>query len=212
MSSAPRIRAAAPDDETAVARLVYETSPGMYDIYTGGPERALRVLQASYRRSGNNTSREATTVAELDGLVAGAMTAFPASEAEARSRRSLLLTLARTPPWRRPRTVSVFRAGADAAPVPPAGSLYVVALATDTRFRRRGVARALLDEAIRLAGARGLRAVSLDTAEANEGAQALYEAAGFSVTERRPPTGVIPGTVGYVRPLGRFGANPDSDT
>ena len=195
-----------------MARLVYETSPGMYDIYTGGREKALSILTAAYRRSDNNTSRDATTVAELDGQVAGVLTAFPASEAEARSSRSLRLTLARTPPWRWPRTTSVYNAGAAAAPVPPPASLYVVSLATDTRFRRRGVATALLDEASRLAAERGLRAVSLDTAAANEGAQALYEKAGFVVTERRPPTGRIPGTVGYVRPLGRFGAKPDSDT
>jgi GNAT superfamily N-acetyltransferase len=212
LSSAPRIRPAAPDDEAAVARLVYETSPGMYDIYAGGAERAMRILRASYRRAGTNASRDATWIAELDGAVAGAMTVFPASEAELRSRRSLRATLARTPPWRWPRTVSVFRAGADAAPVPPPDSLYVVSLAADTRFRRRGVATALLDEASRLAAEQGLRAVSLDTAAANEGAQALYEAAGFSVTEHRPPMGVIPGTVGYVRPLGRFGGNPGSDT
>jgi ribosomal protein S18 acetylase RimI-like enzyme len=184
----------------------------MYDIYAGGAAKAESILRASYRRSGNNTSRDATLVAELDGLVAGAMTAFPASEAEARSRRSLRLTLARTPPWRWPSTVGVFRAGADAAPVPPPDSLYVVSLATDTRFRRRGVATALLDEASGLAAERGLRAVSLDTAAANEGAQALYEAIGFEVTERRPPKGPIPGTVGYVRPLGGLGANPDNDT
>jgi ribosomal protein S18 acetylase RimI-like enzyme len=46
----------------------------------------------------------------------------------------------------------------------------------------------------------GLRAVSLDTAATNTGAQALYERSGFSVTERRPPKGPIPGIVGYARP------------
>ena len=212
MSSGPRIRAATQDDEEAVARLVYETSPGMYDVYTGGADQAVRILRAAYRRAGNNTSRDVTVVAELDGAVAGSMTAFPASEAEARSRRSLLGTLGRTPPWRWPRTVRVFRAGADAAPIPPPGSLYVVSLATDTRFRRRGVAKALLEEANRLAAERSLRAVSLDTAASNEGAQALYGAVGFEVTERRPAAGEIPATVGYVRPLGRFTSNPDRDT
>ena len=195
-----------------MARLIYATSTGMYDLFTGGSERALRILRAAYSRPGHKASREIILVAEVDGAVAGVMAAFPAPEADRRARRLLRLIIRRTPPWYWLRTLSISRAGAEAAPVPPPDSLYVDALATDTRFRRRGVATALLDEASRLAAERGLRAVSLDTAAANEGAQALYEAVGFEVSDRRPPAGRIPATVGYVRPLGRFGANPDSDT
>ena len=110
------------------------------------------------------------------------------------------MTLARTPPWKWPATLRIFHTGADLTPVPPPESLYVDALATDSRFRRRGVATALLDEASRLAAEAGLGAVALDTAATNAAAQALYERAGFEVTERRPPKGRIPGIVGYVRP------------
>jgi ribosomal protein S18 acetylase RimI-like enzyme len=41
--------------------------------------------------------------------------------------------------------------------------------------------------------------VALDAAATNAAAQALYESAGFTVTERRPPKGRIPGIVGYVK-------------
>ena len=41
--------------------------------------------------------------------------------------------------------------------------------------------------------------VALDTAATNAPAQALYERAGFTVTERRPPNGRIPGIIGYAR-------------
>jgi ribosomal protein S18 acetylase RimI-like enzyme len=58
---------------------------------------------------------------------------------------------------------------------------------------------ALLEDVLRRAAEGGLRAVSLDTAATNAAAQALYEAAGFTVTDRRPPKGPIPGIVGYVR-------------
>jgi ribosomal protein S18 acetylase RimI-like enzyme len=197
----PLIRPAQAEDAEPVARLLYETATGMYDIYAGGAGRALRILRAGYVRPGNSASREIVAVAELDGEVVGAVAAFPVDEADARATRFLRVTLGRTPPWQWPATLRIFHTGADLTPLPPPRSMYVDAVATDSRFRRRGVAIALLDDASRRAAEAGLRAVSLDTAATNTAAQALYEAAGFSVTERRPPKGRIPGIVGYVKEL-----------
>jgi ribosomal protein S18 acetylase RimI-like enzyme len=194
-----RVRPAAPEDAEAVARLLYETATGMYDLYAGGSERALRILRAAYAKPGNSASRETIRVAELDGEVAGALAAFPVSEGDRRASSFLRVTLARTPPWKWPATLRIFHSGADLTPLPPADSLYIDSLSTDARFRRRGVATVLLDEALRLATTAGLSAVALDTAASNAGAQALYERAGFTVTERKPPKGRIPGIVGYVR-------------
>jgi hypothetical protein len=59
------------------------------------------------------------------------------------------------------------------------------------------VASELLEEAGRQATAKGLGSIALDTAATNEAAQALYEKAGFRVTERMPPKGRIPGIVGH---------------
>jgi ribosomal protein S18 acetylase RimI-like enzyme len=195
------IRPAASEDAEPVARLLYETATGMYDIYAGGRRRALRILRAAYARPGNSASREVVWVAELGGAVAGALAAFPVAEGDARASRFLRVTLARTPPWKWPATLRIFHTGADLTPVPPPESLYVDALATEVGCRRRGVASALLDEACRLAAAAGLRAVALDTAATNTAAQALYERCGFAVTERRPPRGPIPGIVGYARAM-----------
>jgi ribosomal protein S18 acetylase RimI-like enzyme len=199
LAERPLIRPGAPEDADAVARLLYETATGMYDLYAGGARRALRILGAAYRRPGNSASREVVWVAELDGTVAGAVAAFPVDEGDARAGRFLRVTLARTPPWKWAATLRIFHTGAELTPVPPPLSFYVDALATDSRFRRRGVASALLDESCRLAERAGLRVLALDTAATNSGAQALYERCGFSVTERRPPKGPIPGIVGYVR-------------
>jgi ribosomal protein S18 acetylase RimI-like enzyme len=134
--------------------------------------------------------------------VAGALAAFPVSEGDPRASRFLRVTLARTPPWKWPATLRIFHIGADLTPVPPPDSLYVDALATEIGQRRHGVASALLEETRRIARDAGLRAVALDTAATNTAAQALYERCGFSVTERRPPRGPIPGIVGYVRTAG----------
>jgi ribosomal protein S18 acetylase RimI-like enzyme len=196
----PLIRPAVAEDADVVARLLYETATGMYDVYAGGGRRALRILRAAYGQPGNSASREIVWVAEVDGAVAGAVAAFPVEEGDSRASRFLRVTLARTPPWKWPATLRIFNTGADLTPAPPDESLYVDALATDTRFRRRGVASALLDEAGRLAGEAGLRAVALDTAATNTAAQSLYERCGFSVTERRQAKGPIPGIVGYARP------------
>jgi ribosomal protein S18 acetylase RimI-like enzyme len=194
------IRRAAVEDADAVARLLYETATGMYDVYAGGRRRALRILHAAYGRPGNSASQEVVWVAEIGGVVAGALAAFPVAEGDGRASRFLRVTLARTPPWKWPATLRIFHTGADLTPVPPPDSLYVDALATETGYRRLGVASALLDEACRLAAEAGLRSVALDTPATNTPAQALYERRGFSVTERRPPRGPIPGIVGYARP------------
>jgi ribosomal protein S18 acetylase RimI-like enzyme len=198
----PLIRPAAREDADSVARLLYETATGLYDVYAGGSRRALRILRAAYCRAGNSASQEIVSVAEIEGEVAGAVATFPVTEGDRRASRFLRVTLARTPPWRWPRAISLFHRGADLTPVPPPQSLYVDALATDARFRRRGVARALLEEAERQATAGGLRHVALDTAATNAAAQALYEAAGFRVTERRPASGPMPGIIGYARSVG----------
>ena len=183
-----------------MARLLYETATGMYDIYAGGARRALRILNAAYSRSGNSASREIVWVAELGGEVAGVLAAFPVEEGDRRASRFLRITLLRTPPWKWPATLRIFQTGAESTPVPPPQSFYVDALATQARFRRRGIASTLLAEASRLAADRGLAAVALDTAATNAAAQALYERAGFEVLDRIPPKGRIPGIVGYVKP------------
>jgi ribosomal protein S18 acetylase RimI-like enzyme len=172
----------------------------MYGVYAGGRRGALRILRAAYGRPGNSASREVVRVAEIEGVVAGVLAAFPVAEGDTRASRFLRVTLARTPPWKWPTTLRIFRTGADLTPVPPPDSLYVDALATEVGYRRRGVASALLDEARRLAAGAGLHSVALDTAATNAAAQALYERCGFSVTERRPPRGPVPGIVGYARP------------
>jgi ribosomal protein S18 acetylase RimI-like enzyme len=198
----PLIRPATREDAEPVARLLYATAAGLYDVYAGGSRRALRILRAAYERAGTNASQEIVAVAEIDGEVAGAVATFPVAEGDRRASRFLRVTLARTPPWRWPATLRIFHTGADLTPAPPPGSLYVDALATEERFRRRGVGRALLAEAARQAAAAGLQFVALDTAASNEAAQALYEAEGFRVTERRPARGKVPGIVGYARPVG----------
>ena len=75
-----------------------------------------------------------------------------------------------------------------------------------TCWRRRGIARQLLDEAHRQAAQAGLARLALDTGLQNTGARRLYEAYGFGEREiREAPNGRTaralggPGFVGYLK-------------
>ena len=70
-----------------------------------------------------------------------------------------------------------------------------------TRYRRHGVARALLAEAEREAQRRALPCVALDTTLNNDAARALYAAEGFDEVAYRPGGAWLPGFVALVKPL-----------
>jgi GNAT superfamily N-acetyltransferase len=196
-----RVRPPTPEEDDVVAALLYETAGDLYDLFTGGPERAAMILRAAYSRPGTSSSREVVTVAEVDGRVAGAMSAFPVIEGDTRARAFLRLTLRHTPPWRWPRTLHLFRLGGRLTPAAPVDAIYVDALATEKEFRRRGVATALLRAAEDDARARGLNAVALDTAERNSTAQSLYESFGMERSGSSKGTGDIPGAIAYLKRL-----------
>jgi ribosomal protein S18 acetylase RimI-like enzyme len=173
----------------------------MYDRFCGGPERALRALEHAFVSEGNAASAERVWLAELDGEVAGAMAAFPVDEAADRSRAFLRIALRHSGPWRWPAALRLYLRGGRASPSPPPAAFYVDALATDARFRRRGVASSLLAEAEREARRRSLPCVALDTTLTNDGARALYAQAGFDEVAHRPPAHGLPGFVGLVKRL-----------
>jgi ribosomal protein S18 acetylase RimI-like enzyme len=198
-----RVRKAGQADVAAVSRLLFESAPDMYMRFSGGRERALATLERAFSEPGNVASGEVAWVVEVDGRPAAAMAAFPVAEAGDRSRAFLRLTLRGTPVWRWPGTLRLYWAGGHANPKPREDSFYVDALATDEAFRRRGAARALLDEAERQARERGLPAITLDTAMDNEGARALYAAAGFDEVAYRAPARGLPGFVALLKLVGR---------
>ena len=59
--------------------------------------------------------------------------------------------------------------------------LQINGLAVDPAYRRRGIARALLDAAIDESRSRGARRLTLRVFAPNAAARALYDAAGFEV-------------------------------
>jgi GNAT superfamily N-acetyltransferase len=67
------------------------------------------------------------------------------------------------------------------------GRMQLVAMWVDPRHRRRGVARALVDQAVRWAGDRQAREVILWVADQNTAARMVYERVGFRPTGERQP-------------------------
>jgi len=195
------VRKARPEDFSQVAQLLHLSAAEMYDRFSGGRERALRVLERSLAEPGNASSAEVIYVVEGNGRIAGAMAAFPVEEAPPRSRAFLRLALRGASPLRWPTALYLYWAGGRAAPAPPATAFYVDALATDPKQRRRGVARALLAEAESEARTRRLPAVALDTTTANDAARALYASEGYDEVAYRPPGRGLPGFVALVKAL-----------
>jgi GNAT superfamily N-acetyltransferase len=189
------------DDPAGVVPLLYESSGGMYDRFAGTRALAERTIRRALATPGTTASADVVTVAELEGRVAGAMAAMPYHEWTARAQRFLRTTLRSIPPWRWPSALWLYRSSGRMAPEPPQFSLYVDSLATEAGMRRRGVGRALLDEAERAARDAGLRTLALDTWQGNHAARSLYLEAGFEEVAFTPPAGVMPGGVSLVKRL-----------
>ncbi len=67
------------------------------------------------------------------------------------------------------------------------GRMHLVSMWVDPRYRRRGVARALVDQAVRWAAERQAHEVILWVADQNTAARRLYEQLGFRPTGERQP-------------------------
>ena len=197
-----RVRAYGTADVDAVAPILYESSGGLYDRYAGSRALAERAIRRALSSEGTTASADVVCVAEVDGQVAGAMAAMPYLDWTPRAHAFLRATLRSIPPWRWPRAMAVYRASGRVAPEPPSSCFYVDSLATAVRFRRRGVARALLEEADRRARELDLRYVALDTWIDNQAARALYARAGFQEAAHTLGRGLLPGGVSLIKDLG----------
>jgi ribosomal protein S18 acetylase RimI-like enzyme len=204
MTNDMEIRPARPDDPAV--ELLYESARPYYDAYAGGARRALAMLESVYVKRGHAASYERCRVVLAGDELVGVLAGFPVLEGDQLARRFVRLTVPRLPPWAWPKTVRHLRAAGLLSPRPPADAFYVDALAVDPGWRRRGIARLLLDEASADARRAGLSGLALDTGLHNAGARALYKACGFREREvRRAPSARAaraiggPGFVAYFR-------------
>jgi ribosomal protein S18 acetylase RimI-like enzyme len=186
--------------------LLFESAKPYYTAYAGSEKRALTLLQAVFTQPGHAASYDCCTVAYVDGELVGVVAGFPVASGDRLSRRFIQLTLPKLPPWRWWGTFRHLRAAGNVAPTPPVDAYYVDALAVADGWRRKGIARQLLDVAHEQAREAGLGRLALDTGLHNTGARRLYEAYGFGEREiRTAPNDRTaralggPGFVGYLK-------------
>ncbi len=130
--------------------LLFESAKPYYSAYAGGERRARALLEEVFPRPGHAASYEFCRVALTgDGELAGIMSGFPVHEGDRLARRFVQLTFPRLPPWRWPGTLRHLRAAGGVSPRLPEDAYYIDALAVDPAWRRRGIARRLLEEAER---------------------------------------------------------------
>jgi ribosomal protein S18 acetylase RimI-like enzyme len=190
--------------------LLYESARPYYDAFAGQESRARQLLATVWEQRGHAASWEICAVAEVEGRVVGVIAGYPVVDGDRYARRFLSLTLKRMPFWRWPAVLAHLRAAQRLSPRPPLRAWYVDALAVAPGWRRHGVARRLLDEAVRRAAEAGLDGVALDTGLENAPARSLYESAGFRLEEIREAAserharavGGI-GFAAYFRPVGK---------
>ena len=177
------VRPARPEDPAV--RLLFESAKPYYTAYAGSERRALGLLNALWTRPGHAASYELCRVAVSDEQIVGLMAGFPVVDGDRLSRRFIGMTLRRLPPWCWPQTLRHLRAAGRVSPHPPLDAFYVDALAVEARWRRRGVAQRLLEDAAKQAREAGLYRLALDTGLHNAPARALYAASGFVQREVR---------------------------
>jgi ribosomal protein S18 acetylase RimI-like enzyme len=151
---------------------------------------------------GTSGSQEVTHVAELDGHVAGVVCCYPVWEGPNRAAAYARIGLQAAPLWRRPAMLRFLRRMERATPAATADSLYVDALGTAPRYRRRGLARAMLAGVEDRARRVGLARVSLETEVDNHAARSLYESCGFRPGNVGRELRGLPRYVAYVKVLG----------
>jgi ribosomal protein S18 acetylase RimI-like enzyme len=201
VSAAIHVRAARAGEADLLAPLLYEVSPAAHDRFSGGRDRALRLITTALERAGTSGSPEVTHVAEIAARPAGIVCCYPVWEGAERAAAYAAIGLREAPFWRRLAMLRFLRRMERATPAPPAQSLYVDALGTAPEFRRRGVARALLAAAEGQAGQLDLSRVSLETETDNAPARGLYEQCGFAAGAVGPRLRGLPQYVSYVKEL-----------
>lgn len=175
------LRPARCSDAEQCCALIYAPGPPLWDFVFDGTNPIGAIARLFADGKGPYGWRTCS-VAEVDGEVAGVVM----WHAQANQRRlNLELTLQMLRLRGIQHRMRAMRRGRQVRSVMPpieAGEGYVSCLATHASRRGEGIGTALLNEAARLALARGCETLVLDVSSENDRARRLYERLGFRVT------------------------------
>lgn len=168
------IRAAAPGDAEAVAKLVYEAIHDIAYQLTGEKtaEAAVQALALLFQQEGNRFSIKQVLVAEEEGQVAGMILCYHGSEAA-----QLDAPIAQRLRQRTGNPNPSIDKEADE------DEYYIDSIAVSPAFRGRGIAKALLRAAEAAGAALGWDRIALNVEYGNKQAAGLYRASGY-VTDK----------------------------
>jgi GNAT superfamily N-acetyltransferase len=177
------VRPARPEDR--VASLVFDAAPQAYACAAGSARRAREILGYLWPQRGHSASFEHAIVAEVDGILAGVLIAFPA-----RRRYRLHLDLVRkgfryTTPLRWPVLAVGLGALIAATPRPPRDAYYIATIAVAPFARRRDVASTLGHHAELAAVRLGLPLVAAHTGTRHVPARQALERYGLRAMKTR---------------------------
>jgi GNAT superfamily N-acetyltransferase len=177
------VRPARPQDHAA--SLVFDAAPQAYAVAAGSALRGRETLRYLWPQRGHSASFEHAIVAEVDGILAGVLLAFPA-----RRRYRLHLALLRrgvryTSPLRWPLLALGLGALIVATPRPPRNAYYIATISVAPFARRRAVASTLGHHAELAAAQQGLPLLAAHTGARHLPARGALERYGLRAVKRR---------------------------
>jgi ribosomal protein S18 acetylase RimI-like enzyme len=162
---------------------------GAWDLtFPEAHERALALARIAGGEVPSWCHRRVFRVAELDGRPGAALVAFDAGLVDQATLGPALWAVFESLGWQPERMAEV---GPRLAPFTrcfpdmPAGTWIVENVGTHPACRRRGLVRALLEEALASGRRSGCRTAQISCLIGNEPAQRAYEGVGFRVVEER---------------------------
>jgi ribosomal protein S18 acetylase RimI-like enzyme len=168
-------RPARADDAEAIAPLVDQAGGGVYEFLLGDASAGVDVLSALRRGIADSVgphSHRQCTVAEVRGWPVAVAMAYPAAW--------MLNDDTGFLPPDRVAHLAAFQATQDF------GSYFLSALAVDPAWRRRGLARCLIERTLARAAREGFDRLTLHVWADNEPARRLYESVGFATVAVAP--------------------------
>jgi ribosomal protein S18 acetylase RimI-like enzyme len=179
------IRPSSPTDKIPAAELILSTMGSTGDILFGfgDHQRALQAISTFFVQPDNRFSYLLTSIAEMDGQVAGALLAYPGEQA-----LPLMFSLAR-PIFREYGIINSLRLMALSlrylSPYKEnePDEFYIAHLARYSQFQGKGVGTTLLNHAQKLAGEAGFTKCSLMVDIDNHTARSLYSKLGYQAVK-----------------------------
>ncbi len=201
--SLPKLREARPSDRRAAGKLLREAmTPRLSDAVfgLGAAGGAAQYFERLFQRPGTLWGYDITTLAEVDGMVAGLVSHAPWEVLAQRHRATLWAYLRVYGPVRALKLVPRLRALLRASPAVPPDHWFIPYLAVAPEQHGKGVAHALLQAVYQHAGPRA-PACSLYVSTSNLAARQFYDHAGYVERESAASEGLhrIAGVRGRVR-------------